>query len=51
MIVDPINGDHRLYVKAKIMRLEPGEAPVWFTNGIVEMLISNGFHAGRLNLI
>jgi 4-alpha-glucanotransferase len=43
LILDRINGDQRLYVKAKIMRLALGEDLGWFTNDIVEMLISMVF--------
>jgi hypothetical protein len=34
-------------VKAKIMKLEPGQLHVWFTSGTGEKLILNGFLAGK----
>jgi hypothetical protein len=49
--VGPINGDQRPYAKVKIMKLGHGEHRVWFTSGIGETWISNGFHAGKSNLV
>ena len=47
LILDPINGDQRPYVKVRITRLEPGVHLEWYTNGIVEMSTLNGFHADK----
>ena len=51
LTLDPINGDQRQFVKAKTTKLEPGERHVWFTSGTAATLISNGFHADKLNLV
>ena len=47
LILDPISGDQRPYVKARITRLEPGVHLEWYTSGIVEMSTLNGFLADK----
>jgi hypothetical protein len=45
LILDPINGDQKQYVKDRITRLEHGVLLEWYTNGMADKLTLNGFHA------
>jgi len=47
LILDPTSGDQRPYVKVRITRLERGVHLEWYTNGIVETSILNGFHVDK----
>jgi hypothetical protein len=47
LILDPINGDQKPYVKDRITRLEHGVLLEWYTNGMADKLTLNGFHADR----